>query len=413
LLRLAVGVSCAAQVSAQPFAYVLNQADDTVSVIDTATNTVTATIPVGSGPLGVAVHPTGSTVYVTNQGGGTNTDTLAVIDSATNTVTTYVPVGSRPFGVAVHPDGSAVYVTNAFDDDVSVVDTSTNMVTATVAVGSQPIGVAVHPAGTFVYVANFLGHSISVIDAATLSVTDTVTIGAPSGPWAVAVHPAGTFAYVTDINISRVLVIDTVSNALATTVTVGVQPNGVAVHPAGTFAYVSNLLSDSLSVIATASHTVLLSVPVDGPNGVGVHPSGSTVYVPDGNDQVTLIDSATNTVTSAIPVGDAPIGFGQFILTSAPRCSSNVTTIAQLQTEIDALNTSKSTKKALTSTLDNVLRALDHGQHETARSRLENLLGTVVNRSNLKVGNPNRIALNEANSVICGASNVLIGIHVP
>ena len=35
-------------------------------MIATATNTVVATIPVGNGPVGVAVTPDGSKVYVTN-----------------------------------------------------------------------------------------------------------------------------------------------------------------------------------------------------------------------------------------------------------------------------------------------------------------------------------------------------------
>ena len=37
---------------AQPFAYVSNSESSTVSVIDTATNTVVATIPVATGPAG-------------------------------------------------------------------------------------------------------------------------------------------------------------------------------------------------------------------------------------------------------------------------------------------------------------------------------------------------------------------------
>jgi YVTN family beta-propeller protein len=40
---------------AAPFAYVANLIAGSVSVIDTANNTVVATIPVGSGPFGVAV----------------------------------------------------------------------------------------------------------------------------------------------------------------------------------------------------------------------------------------------------------------------------------------------------------------------------------------------------------------------
>ena len=50
-----------------------------MSVIATATNTVTATIAVGGAPGGVAVSPDGSTVYVANQ----SDNTVSVIAAAT------------------------------------------------------------------------------------------------------------------------------------------------------------------------------------------------------------------------------------------------------------------------------------------------------------------------------------------
>ena len=43
-----------------------NELGDSVSVIDTATNIITATIAVGDGPSGVAVSPDGTVLYVTN-----------------------------------------------------------------------------------------------------------------------------------------------------------------------------------------------------------------------------------------------------------------------------------------------------------------------------------------------------------
>ena len=51
--------------------YVTNNDDNTMSVIHTATNTVTATIVVGSSPQAVAVDPSGRYVYVTNSGDNT------------------------------------------------------------------------------------------------------------------------------------------------------------------------------------------------------------------------------------------------------------------------------------------------------------------------------------------------------
>ena len=46
--------------------YVTNAGSNNVSVVDTATNTVTATVPVGDGPGDVAVTPDGTKVYVAN-----------------------------------------------------------------------------------------------------------------------------------------------------------------------------------------------------------------------------------------------------------------------------------------------------------------------------------------------------------
>jgi YVTN family beta-propeller protein len=114
---------------AQSKAYVTNIDDNTVSVIDTATNTVTATVPVGLAPQGIVVTPDGAFAYVATLSG-----TVSVISAATNTVVATVPVGPTPFGVAITPDGASVYVTDFDDDTIRVISTATNTVTATIPV---------------------------------------------------------------------------------------------------------------------------------------------------------------------------------------------------------------------------------------------------------------------------------------
>ena len=56
----------------------------------------------------MAVSPDGTRAYVTNLGSGT----VSVIDTDTNTVIATITVGSGPAGVAVSPDGTRAYVTN-------------------------------------------------------------------------------------------------------------------------------------------------------------------------------------------------------------------------------------------------------------------------------------------------------------
>jgi YVTN family beta-propeller protein len=138
---------------------VANVNSNTVSVIATATNTVTTTIPVVGGPNGVAVTPDGSTVYVTNAGD----NTVSAIATATNTITATIPVGSFASGVAVTPDGSKAYVANGISNTVSVIDTATNEVTASVPVGSDPAAF-----GIFIQPSLFL-RTLGVISAALAS----------------------------------------------------------------------------------------------------------------------------------------------------------------------------------------------------------------------------------------------------
>ena len=89
-------------------------------------------------------------------------NTVSVIDAATNTVTATITVGTTPYGVAY---GSGyVYVANYGSNTVSVIDAATNTVTATVTVGTAPYGVAY--GNGYVYVGNYNAATVSVIQAA-------------------------------------------------------------------------------------------------------------------------------------------------------------------------------------------------------------------------------------------------------
>ncbi len=93
--------------SAQIFGYVTDNMDRTVSVVDTSSDTVVATIDVGVPyPYGVACHPDGTKVYVSGTGVA-NAGTVFLIDVATQTLVKPVAVGKTARGLAVLPDGSA------------------------------------------------------------------------------------------------------------------------------------------------------------------------------------------------------------------------------------------------------------------------------------------------------------------
>jgi YVTN family beta-propeller protein len=179
--------------------------DDSVSVIDAATNMVIGSpIMVGADPQGVAVTPDGRAVYVANKG----SNTTSVIDTGTNLVIATVSVGANPVGVAVTLNGSKVYVTNqglpnTVPSTVSVIDTATNMVTSTILLGVfplgvslNPVGVSVTPDGSKVYIANFgFGTgSVSVIDTTTNTVSGTILSSGGPASFGVFIQPQPRFA---------------------------------------------------------------------------------------------------------------------------------------------------------------------------------------------------------------------------
>jgi YVTN family beta-propeller protein len=86
-----------------------------------------ATVAVGAAPHGLAVSPGGRALYVANS----DAATLSVVDTATITVTDTVSLAGTPEGVAVQPDGARVFVANrdASLDAMHVVDASTLGVT--------------------------------------------------------------------------------------------------------------------------------------------------------------------------------------------------------------------------------------------------------------------------------------------
>ncbi|MGA8236021.1 MAG: YncE family protein, partial [Candidatus Sulfotelmatobacter sp.] len=210
-------------------AYTANYNSNTVSVIDTASQTVVATVPVQSGPAGVAMALTsnGTFAYVTNS----NSNTVSVIAVGSNpTVVQTIPVGNEPQGVAVAPNSSMAYVDNIKSNTVSVISVATNRVTATIPVGSGPQGIAFTPDGSFAYVANPGSNTVSVIDAASGRVV--ATVAGFNVPFGVAVTADGTSAYVTNQGASNVSVISTASNTITGTIPVGSGPQGIAIADA-------------------------------------------------------------------------------------------------------------------------------------------------------------------------------------
>jgi YVTN family beta-propeller protein len=143
--------------------YVTNTNDNTVSVIDGQTNDVTATLPTGNGPMGVAFNRRIPAAYVVN-----NTDnTVSVINDRTDKLVTTIPVGDNPSAVAVSPTGTIFVIQGDYYNDkmVLLIDGMTNTVIGTVPVGSDANELAVYPRTGTVFVTDPTADAMTVIAA--------------------------------------------------------------------------------------------------------------------------------------------------------------------------------------------------------------------------------------------------------
>ena len=182
-----------------------------------------------------------------------------------------VPVGTHPYGVAVHPDGTFAYVTNSHDDTVSVIDVPARAVVATLPVGSLPYGVAVATASGTAYVAALAGHSVTVVSA-DHAVVATLSVPNPHG---LAVSPDGRRLYVGDYGSGALTVVDTATLAILAQVPVGGWPVGIAVHPSGSPVFVASFAGRQLAAsTATSCRPAKDATNTGEPDGCTAMPTG-------------------------------------------------------------------------------------------------------------------------------------------
>jgi 6-phosphogluconolactonase len=205
--------------------------------------------------------------------------------------------GARQYGIAVHPSGASVYAT---DLDGKLVDgyqlaPATGALTGAPGAHVQladgsPVAIAIEPTGRFVYVASLgdnaiHGFSIDPQTGALSPVGQSPLVLSPFVPdGTVAVDPAGHFLYVTGLASGvRSFAIDSSSGALAE---ITGSPFGAAVvfrgamvfHPSGRFMYNAGPALNAFRVDAqTGSLTPLPGSPVV--QGVGSDPTATTVAI--------------------------------------------------------------------------------------------------------------------------------------
>jgi YVTN family beta-propeller protein len=289
--------------AAAPKAYVGLFGDNAVSVIDTASNRVTKTIPIPAGPHGLVITPDNHWVYATSDGDST----VSVINTSNDEVSATIDVGTMPHGLAITPDGSRVLVAGFGTDQVEAIDTSTNQVVWKAPV-PQPHNLAITADGQTVYAASQKtgSQALAIIDIR--SGTETGSVPLDHTPRALNVSPDGEEVFFTEAGVDAVLVLDRASNQIVGQIPTGASPHHPLFTPDGKVGMVVAQGPGELDLFDPQTYASTGTVKVgDMPHWIGATSDSHFAYVTNEvSNSVSVVDLATDTVTETIPVGTAP-----------------------------------------------------------------------------------------------------------
>ena len=115
-------------------AFVTNERDNTISVVDLNAMKTVKTVPVGQRPRGITLTKDGKYILVC----ASDDDTIQMIDTKTLRIVGDLPSGPDPETFALHESGNPLYVSNENDNMVTVIDVPTRKVLAQIPTESSP-----------------------------------------------------------------------------------------------------------------------------------------------------------------------------------------------------------------------------------------------------------------------------------
>ncbi|MDE1835061.1 MAG: hypothetical protein KGJ23_00425 [Euryarchaeota archaeon] len=276
---------------------------------------VQGSVPMGTGPLSMALDPTSGDLYVVNEGGGN----VTIFSTANDHVVGWLPAGIAPDAILYDATNGEIYVANEWSDNLTVIDAATGAAVANLQIpwgpGVNPIGLALDTGRSQVdVIGQFYPGYLEVSTSSNTIIGSVLYAGGGSSgprPYAIAYDGSNQDLYLANPAAGNVSIVSAATGKSVGAVAVGTYPQGVLYDNATNVVYVLNSNSGNVSVIDATTQRSTGSIAV-----------GQLLFggVIDTNDQLLYVASAPlypqakatviNTATSAI-VGSFPLGMWQ------------------------------------------------------------------------------------------------------
>ncbi len=308
-------------------------------IVSTVIKTITVAPALGGVPgtvFGASLSPDGQSVWVAGYNGTSSPGFVSLIDVESLQVGKSATVGLGPADIAFTSTGGRAFVTNSYGSSLSVVSVPTLNVIQTIDLSgiplSDPFGVVDVPGQLFVTTQGSVNQGnnnfVAALDTTTPPVVGTaISIPGQSGrparvPISAAYHAGKVLVpvFVTgtgyDAGHPALVLVDTSNDTAGIRLTLwssGATPEAVVVSPDGLYAYVSLFTSPVeaggvwvVSLADLTTKTVILTCDPDN-YGEAISKDGKYLLVAGFSEQqVALIDTATDTVDAIIKVGHGP-----------------------------------------------------------------------------------------------------------
>ena len=267
---------------------------------------IAATGPTGPASGGGGITVPGLGVVVNDNG------TFTVIDTTTDEIVGNFPLGAVGGASASNPIAGLAYITLPGEDAIAVVNPATGQVIAAVPVDGDPTDIAVDARNNLVYVLNS-NNTVSFVDGASNQVFNSFSLPGPAGSYTgVVFDPSNGLLYFSNGELDEVYVTDPMPlgrSASAAAIPVGSQPQRGALNPCTGLLYIPNAGDGTLSVVDTATNTVTATIPLGyTPVAAAVNPNTNMVYAANEHGNVSIVSGNTNILLDTLFIGGEPTG---------------------------------------------------------------------------------------------------------
>ncbi|WAC26967.1 YVTN family beta-propeller repeat protein [Ancylobacter sp. SL191] len=293
-------------------AFISNERDHTMTVLDMKTLKVIETVKTGRRPRGITASPDGKLIYVC----ASDDNRVEVYDAQTLKLVKTLRSGPDPELFVLHPSGNPLYIANEDDNMVTVVNVENNELIAEIPVGVEPEGMGISPDGKYMVNTSETTNMAHVVDTATNEIIENILVD--SRPRIAEFSADGKQLWVSSEVGGTVSVIDPATWKIVKKISFkipgvsndAIQPVGVRLTKDGAKAFIALGPANRVAVVNAKTLEVEKYLLVGQRVWqLGFTPDQKFLISTNGNsNDVSIIDVAAEKVTKSVTTGRAPWG---------------------------------------------------------------------------------------------------------